>query len=268
MPPGIYYWYIFLALAIVIWITFKFFFRTGPRLRVLMYHKVSDNGYTDPLTVPVSILEVHFNYLLQHGYSPILLSDLVKHVRSGKALPPKPVLITFDDGYRDNYTIMYPLLKKYGMKANIFLAPSFLQEQKATNTKDDAYLQVADLFAMDPRLVEYGLHSFDHKSYKMLSPQEMDRDIVKSKARLITMNIPFQPCLALPYGAFPKQNPTMQQQFFHTLAANKIALAFRTGNRLNNLPLQNPLLIERLDIRGDDPFEQFVSLLRKGKKVY
>src|SRR5437764_13161913 len=98
---------------------FNFFFKTTSTLRVLMYHKISDNGYNDYLTVPSTALEAQFKYLLQQGYSPVSFSDLVKHVRCGKTLPPKPVLITFDDGYRDNYAIMYPLLKKYGIKANI-----------------------------------------------------------------------------------------------------------------------------------------------------
>jgi peptidoglycan/xylan/chitin deacetylase (PgdA/CDA1 family) len=247
---------------------FKFFFKTTPTLRVLMYHKVSADGYNDYLTVPVTTLEAQFNYLLQEGYSSILLSDLVKHVRCGKKLPPKPVLITFDDGYRDNYTIMYPLLKKYGIKANIFLVPSFLEnEQQEPTANGEEYLRLSDIQAMDKQLVEYGLHSFDHKSYKVLSATEVDKDIVKTRARLIAMNIPFQPCLAFPYGAFPKRNPARLKEFFNVLTENKITLAFRIGNRLNNLPLQNPLLIQRLDIRGNDPFERFVSLLRRGKSI-
>ena len=262
------YWYLFSGLLIVLLVLAKFFlFGHHARLRVLMYHRVSNNGQKDGLTVAVNNLEEQFNYLLKEGYVPILLSDLVKYVRFGKPLPKRPVLITFDDGYRDNYTVMYPLLKKYGMKANIFLVPSFLQnEQEPINGATDEYLHVSDINSMDHHLVEYGLHSFDHKNYKHLSPQELDHDIVKSKALLITMNIPFQPCLAFPYGAFPKRSPVKLHSFFSTLTDNKIALAFRIGNRLNSLPLRNPLLVQRLDVRGSDSFEKFVKLLRKGKQ--
>jgi len=245
---------------------FKFFFKTTSPLRVLMYHKISADGYNDYLTVPAAALEAQFKYLVNENYSPISFSDLVKHVRCGKTLPAKPVLITFDDGYRDNYTVMYPLLKKYGMKANIFLVPSFL-EQQGSAANGEEYLSLHDIQAMDRQLVEYGLHSFDHKSYKMLSAAEIDMDIAKTKARLITMNIPFQPCLAFPYGAFPKRNPAKLAAFFNVLTENKVALAFRIGNRLNELPLENPLLIQRLDIRGNDPFEKFTSLLRRGKSI-
>jgi len=245
---------------------FNFFSKTTSTLRVLMYHKVSADGYNDYLTVPAAALEAQFKYLLQQGYSPVSFSDLVKHMRGGKTLPPKPVLITFDDGYRDNYTVMYPLLKKYGIKANIFLVPSFL-EQQGSAANGEEYLRLHDIQAMDRQLVEYGLHSFDHKSYKMLSAAEADRDIVKTKARLITLGIPFQPCLAFPYGAFPKRNPVKLKELYNVLTENKIALAFRIGNRLNDLPLENPLLVQRLDIRGNDPFEKFVSLVRRGKSI-
>lgn len=236
-------------------------------MRVLMYHKISDAGINDFLTVSTNNLEAQFNYLSKEGYNAILLSDLVKYVRFGKPLPPNPVLITFDDGYRDNYTAMYPLLEKYGMKANIFLVPAFLAHEEGLAPKigSNEYLQLQDIYNMDRSLVEFGLHSYDHKSYKTLSATEMDQDIVKTKAMLITMNIPFQPCLAFPYGAFPKRNPVKLHDFFNTLSNNNIALAFRIGNRLNRLPLKNPLLVQRLDIRGSDPFHKFVQLLRKGK---
>ncbi len=267
MQSGMFYWYIFSMLIIVLWFAWRIFSAgKSARLRVLMYHKVSGNGHHDYLTIPANRLEDQFDYLLKEGYSPILLSDLLNYIRVGASLPPKPVLITFDDGYRDNFTHLYPMLKKYGMKANIFLVPSFLQQEHIPeNNLSGEYLHVRDIQAMNEQLVEFGLHSYDHKSYKKLSPAEIDQDIVKSKSMLNTLQIPFQPCLAFPYGAFPKRNPIKLHTFYKTLATNQIELAFRIGNRLNNLPLKNPLLIQRLDIRGDESFEKFVTLLRKGK---
>jgi len=263
------YWYIFSGLMLLSWLVWRVLAREKiPRLRVLMYHKISANGDRDGLTVPVNTLEAQFNYLLKQGYSPLLFSDLLKYTRSRTPLPLKPVLITFDDGYRDNYTVMYPLLKKYGMKANIFLVPAFLQAARTADHANNEYLQLSDIQAMDQRLVEYGLHSYDHKSYKKLTPAEINQDIIATKAGLQNMDICFQPCLAFPYGAFPKRNPIKLLKFYKTLAANDIELAFRIGNRLNRLPLRNPLLIQRLDIRGDDPFEKFESLLKRGKNKF
>ncbi|MFL5748711.1 MAG: polysaccharide deacetylase family protein [Niastella sp.] len=229
-----------------------------------MYHKISSNTYRDYLTVTKEDLEEQFLFLSQQGYTPLLLSDLVKHVRSGNPLPRKPVLITFDDGYRDNYTTMYPVLKKYGLKANIFLVPAFLEQGE---TPQDNYLQLSDLHSMDPNLIEYGLHSYDHKSYKQLTLEEIEQDINKCRQYLQERKIAYQDCLAYPYGAFPKRHPVKRRQFLNTLSGNGIILAFRIGNRLNALPLRRSLVIQRLDIRGDEPFELFKRKLQKGKKL-
>jgi len=264
------YLYIFSALLVMIWLIWPIVSaRKAPLLRVLMYHKISGNGDRDYLTLPANNLEEQFNYLLAQGYSPILFSDLLQYVNKGRPLPSRPVLITFDDGYRDNFTIMYPILKKYGMKANIFLVPAFLQqENRPNNNSENEYLKVRDIQAMDQHLVEFGLHSYNHKSYKKLTAAEINTDIIETKALLHSLDISYQPCLAFPYGAFPKRNPFRLKRFYKILSANQIKLAFRIGNRLNKLPLQNPLLIQRLDIRGDDPFEKFVTLLRRGKNKW
>ena len=233
-------------------------------LRVLLYHKISSNNYRDYLTVTKEDLSIQFRFLAQEGYNPLLLSDLVKHVRTGDPLPQKPVLITFDDGYRDNYTTMYPVLKKYGLKANIFLVPAFLEQGE---TPRESYLKLSDLNEMDPDLVEYGLHSYDHKSYKQLSLEEIEQDINKCRQYLQERKIAYQDCVAYPYGAFPKRHPVKRRQFLNTLSANRIVLAFRIGNRLNAVPLRRPLVIQRLDIRGDEPFEIFKRKLQKGKRL-
>lgn len=260
-----FYWYLFAGVLFLAFILIRsYVIDKRPCLRVLMYHKISGNGSYDGLTVTVAHLEKQFHILLNEGYSPILLSDLVEYIQSGKPLPHKPVLITFDDGYRDNYTIMYPLLKKYGMKANIFLVPSFIE----TNDSVGEYLHVNDIHNMNARLIEFGLHSYDHKSYKVLSAEQIDEDIAKSKQLLHSLGIDFQPCLAFPYGAFPKKNPAKLQQLNNTLTENNIILAFRIGNRLNPLPLKNPLLVQRLDIRGEHSIDKFKKLLKRGKEQF
>lgn len=211
------------------------------------------------MTVPLQDLKKQLCYLQQQGYTSILLSDLVGHIRKGTALPDKPVLITFDDGYLDNFTNAYPLFVQLGMKANIFLVPAFLGSE--------SYLSIAEIRMMDPAVVEYGLHSYDHKSYKTLGPDEIRHDLVQCVNALIRKGVAFQPCLAFPYGAYPKKG-TAAAAFAEALAAENIVAAFRIGNRLNPLPLRNSLLIQRLDIHGRNNFKKFTRLLNHGKRWF
>lgn len=237
----------------------NFLRRPRQRLTVLMYHKIAADHTKDFLTVPSSDLETQFIYLQQQGYTSIPLSDLLAFVQQQKPLPDRPLLLTFDDGYRDNYEVMYPLLLKYNMKAVIFLVPSFL------NTA--GYLHKADLEAMDAQHIEFGLHSFDHKSYKTLSLKQLAADIVQTKNALSKEGIAFQPCLAYPYGAYPKRNIFKQRKFLEVLRHRGIAVAFRIGNRINALPLRRPLIVQRLDIRGDESLEKFKKKLETASIV-
>jgi len=232
-------------------------------LRVLMYHSISANGHRDALTVPVEVLEEQFRYLREEGYSSILLSELISYHDQGKPLPSNPVLISFDDGFKDNYELAYPLAKKYGLKINLFLVPSFIWKGRY---QEKPCLQPEDLEAMDPDLVEVGLHSYDHQSYNSLVPWGIGVDIERSISAMEGWGIRFQPCLAYPYGAFPRRKGYDQARLFEIMEEKGIRLAFRIGNRVNRLPLRKRFLVQRLDIRGDETMRAFRLHLRYGKK--
>ena len=96
------------------------------RVPILMYHHLSEppagsDRYRRDLSVSPALFEQHLAYLHDEGYQSITLYDLVNALARGAALPPKPVILTFDDGYRDNYTNAFPLLKQYGFTATFFV---------------------------------------------------------------------------------------------------------------------------------------------------
>lgn len=91
---------------------------------VLMYHSIAANDVEDgeagtpPLRA--SQFEAQIKALADNGYQSVSAEDMIAYVEHGSALPSKPVCITFDDGYRNNYELAYPILKKYGMQATVF----------------------------------------------------------------------------------------------------------------------------------------------------
>lgn len=96
------------------------------RVPILMYHYLSEapagsDRYRRDLSVSPALFEQHLAYLREQGYQSITLYDLVDALARGAALPPKPVLLTFDDGYRDNYLHAFPLLQRYGFTAAFFV---------------------------------------------------------------------------------------------------------------------------------------------------
>src|SRR5258708_3562801 len=218
------------------------------KLRVLMYHGVSGDGRRDALTVDSGQLSAHFQYLRTNGYHAILLSDLIAYYDHQRPLPPKPVLITFDDGFLNNYEIAYPLAEKYQVKINFFLVPAFIL---VGSYRGERCFGMEEINKMDPSLVEIGLHSFDHRSYADLTPVGVEQDLDRCLSAMDVLGIPYQPCLAYPYGAYPRRRGHDRDQLFNALEKNGLRLAFRIGNRINRLPLRDRFLIQRLDIRGD-----------------
>ncbi len=233
------------------------------KLRVLMYHCVSEEGPTDDLTVSKQQLLRQFNYLNEQGYNSISFSQLIAHYHLNVPLPPKPVLITFDDGFKNNFDIAYPLACTLKIKINLFLVPAFII--KGSYRGLDC-LGVKEIAQMDPSVVQMGLHAFGHDSYTDLSATEIDADLRLCRHYMEVLGITWQPCLAYPFGAYPKRKGVKQTALFKTLDTNGIRLAFRIGNRLNRLPLDKPFQVQRCDIRGDESFNKFKWSLRLGKK--
>ena len=92
---------------------------------VLNYHQINDTE-NNALTVKVEQFDKQMQYLADNGYHTITPADMLDCWENGKQLPDKPVIITFDDGYRDNYINAFPILEKYGLKASIFLITDYV----------------------------------------------------------------------------------------------------------------------------------------------
>ena len=87
---------------------------------VLNYHQVN-NKFNTVLTMKPADFEQQIKYLHDNDYHAITLEQFDAYMRGEGDLPDRPVLITFDDGYVDNYEDAYPILKKYHMRGTIFL---------------------------------------------------------------------------------------------------------------------------------------------------
>jgi peptidoglycan/xylan/chitin deacetylase (PgdA/CDA1 family) len=98
------------------------------QLPILMYHDVLQNPKKIyPYVIAPAQLEQDLLYLRDNGYQTVVTQDLVDFVEQGKPLPEKPIMLTFDDGYFNNVYYAEPLLKKYGMRAVMFVVGTFCE---------------------------------------------------------------------------------------------------------------------------------------------
>lgn len=104
-------------------------------LPVLMYHGLTETAdAADEYNIPASAFESDLRWLSEHGFTSVSVSQLAAYTSDGSALPEKPVLITFDDGYYNNYALALPLLEKYHMKAVVSVIG-----EKADQSSGDLY---------------------------------------------------------------------------------------------------------------------------------
>lgn len=100
------------------------------KIPVLMYHSIGPRDTShrvfDLLRTPINIFVSHLKHLKAKGFSTIFLIDLYNHIKFNVNLPPKPIILTFDEGYLDSWVYVYPLLKKYGFRGTIFVSTDFI----------------------------------------------------------------------------------------------------------------------------------------------
>lgn len=164
---------------------------------VLMYHSVGPEAGNDAVISSQRFAE-HMEYLHRHHYRPISLDELYAYLAEGGDLPPKPAVITFDDGYRDTYLTALPILKKYEFKSVVFVPVS----EVGRNLSWD------ELREMKAAGMDIAAHSYTHRELQLMSPQEQAEEISKSKElldRFLGQNTRF---FCYPYGTY--NNDTIQ----------------------------------------------------------
>lgn len=151
------------------------------RVPILMYHYISEppayaDVYRIDLSVSPALFREHLAYLRDAGYMSIRLEDLYAALQTGAALPQKPVVLTFDDGYEDNYTNAYPLLREIGFTGTFFVMTS------GPDGGSPDYMTPAQIAEMAAGGMQMESHSRDHPDlrgrdgdflvYQLLGAQE------------------------------------------------------------------------------------------------
>jgi len=161
------------------------------RLRVLMYHKVNDRP-GNPLSVPVGLFVEQMAQLRDLGYSVVALDDVLAYYREGTELPLRPVLITFDDGYRDNLEHAAPVLASHGYRGVLFVPIAYLderlplphEERLAERGVVNATLDWGELAELEAAGFRIESHGISHRPLADLALDEAAREIVLSRLRL------------------------------------------------------------------------------------
>jgi peptidoglycan/xylan/chitin deacetylase (PgdA/CDA1 family) len=244
-------------------------FGRAPRraLRVLMYHRIGDHPGRD--TVAAAELDRQIGWLAAHGYDFVRLSDVVAHRRGAPLpapLPKKPVLLTFDDGTRDHFEELLPILRRRGVPAALFVVPGFAGQELDYGGRRTPFASVEMLRELVEAGAQLGLHTYSHRDLAAASPAEVEEELRRSFEFFAAHRLPVEPALAYPFGAYPRREPAERQAFFAALRRAGVELAFRIGNRVNPLPLATDFEVQRTGVRRSDRLWSFAIKVRKGRR--
>jgi peptidoglycan/xylan/chitin deacetylase (PgdA/CDA1 family) len=157
--------------------------RRTAHVPILMYHHVEvppagADAIRRDLSVSPAAFEKQLRYLKQEGYQSITLKDVALYLTLGKALPAKPVVLTFDDGYRDAYTHAFPLLQHFGFVGTFFLVTAPID---AENPDWLTWDQVKEMHTAG---MEFEPHSLDHPDLRDRTTDYLIYEILASKGAI------------------------------------------------------------------------------------
>lgn len=210
--------------------------------RILMYHRV-DHEPPSGMNCPPARFEQHLQWLKRGGYSFATMSELTQ------AAADKTAVLTFDDGYADNFEQLFPLLKRYQAKATIYLAPEIAGIRKLT-PEQIRLMQASGL-------VEFGAHTLRHVNLTQQAPNDAEHEIRASKAAVEATT--GRPCasFAYPFGRYRAEHVAMVKQAGYQSAVTvRKAIAPTEGPRYE---------IPRISMSGQASWLQFHIALRTGR---
>ena len=229
---------------------------------ILVYHKVNPDpgvgGYG--LRVSPRSFEKQMAYLFRSGYSAISLTDLADHFDRGKPLPPRPVIITFDDGYLDNYTYAYPILKKYGLTATIFVVAGTVgginefdyNEGRQPKNKMAGWKELKE---MADGGITIGGHTLRHPHLAGLTHEEARFEISEGRKILEAgLNRPVE-VFCYPYGNFEPDIVGMVREMGFRAAVT-------TEQGLGRYQ-EGAFTLKRIRVRGDYSYSRFLQELTR-----
>lgn len=198
---------------------------------ILAYHSIDNDDGT--YSVSPGEFKQQMQYLKEQGYTAISLLEFAKAKKGKFVLPEKPIIITFDDGYANNYTTAMPIMEQYGMKGTVFMVVNDIG-------KDETYFTLEQLKDWQAHHMEIGSHTANHVPLATLTSEQKKEEIFASKILMEWKGLNTVFFLAYPFGSFDAESEAL-------LKENEYLGALTGKSGLNTFDT-NPYLLHRVNV--------------------
>jgi peptidoglycan/xylan/chitin deacetylase (PgdA/CDA1 family) len=217
-----------------------------------MYHRIDRQAprlseLTRTLTVTPAAFAGQMRWIVAHGFHAIREQQLFAAFFQQTRLPPRPVLITFDDGYRDVFRNALPVLERLHLSATAFVITGRI------SGPDPSFLTWGEVEAMDHRGLEIGSHTVTHAPLTQLPRSRLDSEL-KDSRRVLEKRLrrPVQ-WFAYPYGDFNAATVAAVRRAGYVLAVTTQGGLVQSSRQ--------PLALRRYEVRGSETIAEFAKFL-------
>jgi len=201
-------------------------------VRILTYHSVDRSG--SPISVSPERFEAQMTCLADEGYRVVSLREMLAEWSEGQGPVPgdRRVVLTFDDGYRNNYTAAFPILRRMGFTATVFLAVGYIGGdngwERDPRIRGMRLLSWEEIREMAQGGMEFGAHTVGHVDLAAVSETEAEREIRESRERIEEGLWKSADLFCYPYGRF---TPGIQEQVRRAGFSGACSIRYGIGNR-------------------------------------
>ncbi|MGA2775509.1 MAG: polysaccharide deacetylase family protein [Candidatus Omnitrophota bacterium] len=230
-----------------------YFFWLSPRyeLPILTYHYFGYDSVIDGRDLPLLFVrpdnfEKQMRYLKDKGYRVISLEALVGGIKKGKGFPHNTVVITIDDGHKSIFTYAYPVLKKYGFPATVFLVSDRVGVRKD-------YLNWNEVKEMSKDNISFGAHTRNHVYLPLIEKKDILWNEIYGCKEIIEKQVGIR----VDYFCYPTGGFTEEVKMLVEKAGYKGACTTNRGIDGTNADVY---ALNRVSIRESDPYFSFFNL--------
>lgn len=190
---------------------------------VLTYHSIDDSDSV--ISVPVATFDKHIRFLREKGYKSYSLIEAINYVKRGAELPPEGIVITFDDGYENNYKEAFPILQEYGYTATIFLTTGHSGKTNNWGSQHPSIPELSmlsweEIREMSRHGIEFGAHTQNHVNLEEVNIDIARKEILESKDDIqMRIDRPVE-LFSYPFGCFNKEIQNITRTVFRGAISN------------------------------------------------
>jgi len=208
---------------------------------VLMYHSIGSQ-YHCSICVSEKQFKEQMEWLSDNGYHTINLDQFYEALSGNASLPENPVMITFDDGFADNYRVAWPILKEFGFNATFFIVTS------QVNPYNIDWGELKELIRQGNSI---GSHSVNHFDLTTLNTRQQEQELRESREAL-EKNLGVKvKAFCFPYGNYNKTTLALLPETGYVLSFTTFSGKVHYGD--------NEYLLRRIHIWGGKPVSDFIK---------